>query len=138
MAACEQLSVMKITFFSFQILKKNIFRILFFPVLALCFSACVTPLYYWGNYEDEVYKFLQNGSPESQIAAMERDREKIESGSSSGKKGMNAPPGFYAHLGMLYSEAGDDEQAISCFITEKTLFPEAAVFMDFFLGKYGL
>jgi len=109
----------------------------FFPVLltAICFSACVSapgPLYSWGNYEDKVYAYLQGESPVAQISVFEDDLLKIE------EKGKKAPPGYYAHLGMLYSEAGEQEQAVSCFIVEKTRFPESAVFMDYLLAQSSL
>jgi len=107
---------------------------LFFPVLlsAICFSACASapgPLYSWGHYEDRIYTYLQGESPAAQIGVLQKDLLKIE------KKGKKAPPGYYAHLGMLYEEVGDRGQAVSCFIVEKTLFPESAVFMDYLLAQ---
>ncbi|MDR2837383.1 MAG: DUF4810 domain-containing protein [Azonexus sp.] len=103
-------------------------------VLIACFSGCANKpqtLYSWGSYESQVYAHLSGESREKQIAALERDQEII---AASGK---TAPPGFYAHLGMLYAETGKDDQAIAAFETEKTRFPEAAVYMNFLLKKYG-
>jgi len=107
---------------------------LFFPVLlsAICFSACASlpgPLYSWENYEDKIYAYLQGESPVAQIDVFQNDLLKIE------EKGKKPPPGYYAHLGMLYEQVGDHEQAVSCFIVEKTRFPESAVFMDYLLAK---
>ncbi|GHT87764.1 DUF4810 domain-containing protein [Betaproteobacteria bacterium] len=104
-------------------------------VLAALVSACASgpgsqPLYRWGSYEAQVYAQLKGESPEAQIEALERDIEIIN---ASGKL---APPGFYAHLGMLYAETGHDDKAIASFETEKTRFPESATFMDFLLDKY--
>jgi hypothetical protein len=99
------------------------------------FSACTSSsgaLYSWGDYEGKVYTYLQGESPAAQISALQDGLLKIE---ETGKK---VPPGYYAHLGMLYAETGDDGLAISCFIAEKTRFPEAAVFMDYLLARYGL
>jgi hypothetical protein len=105
-----------------------------FPALvfAMCLSGCAPPhsLYAWESYESQVYAHLSGESREMQIEALERDQEKI---AASNKP---APPGFYAHLGLLYAETGNDAKAIACFETEKTRFPEAAVFMDFLLKKY--
>jgi len=105
-----------------------------FPVLvvASCLSGCAKPptLYAWESYEPQVYAYLKGESREAQIKALERDQEKI---AASGK---TAPPGFYAHLGLLYAETGNDAKAITCFTTEKTRFPEATAYMDFLLKKY--
>lgn len=105
--------------------------------LALVFAAllagCATgpeSLYSWGSYQEQVYSHLQGGDRQAQIEAMEADLEKI---SGSGK---SPPPGFYAHLGLLYAETGSDDKAIAGFETEKARFPESAVFMDFLLKKY--
>ncbi|MDR3088126.1 MAG: DUF4810 domain-containing protein [Azoarcus sp.] len=107
-----------------------------FPTLALlaflsgCAGSGPPPLYGWGSYEEQVYTHLKGESREKQIEAMERDRQKIEAG------GRVLPPGFYAHLGLLYMETGHDGEAVACFETEKTRFPESAVFMGFLLDKY--
>jgi len=112
-------------------LVRNIFPAL---VFAACLSGCKSapePLYAWGSYESQVYAHLKGESREAQIEALERDQEKIEA------SGKTAPPGFFAHLGMLYAETGNDAKAVACFQTEKTRFPEATAFMDFLLKKYG-
>jgi hypothetical protein len=101
---------------------------------AICFSACETSpgsLYSWGSYELQVYAYLNGESRGEQLAALERDLDKIEAG------GKPVPPGFYAQMGLLYEETGNAVEAIACFTMEKTLFPEAAVFMDFLLAHYG-
>ena len=109
---------------------------LFFPIiifLVICFSACTSgpgPLYSWGNYENKIYAYLQGESPAAQISALQNDLLKIEAG------GKIAPPGYYAHLGMLYAEVGEQGQAVFCFKEEKTRFPEAAVYMDYLLDRY--
>ena len=96
-------------------------------------SGCATPpvtLYQWESYEAQVYAHLKGESPEAQIEAMERDLEKIRAG------GKTPPPGFYAPLGLLYVETGNDVKAVDCFETEKGRFPESATFMNFLLDKY--
>ncbi|MDR1462288.1 MAG: DUF4810 domain-containing protein [Azoarcus sp.] len=105
------------------------------PALAFAafLSGCASgpePLYHWGSYEEQIYAHLQGESREAQIEAMKRDASKADA------RGKIAPPGFYAHLGLLYVETGHDAEAISCFEKEKALFPESIVFMDFLLNKY--
>jgi hypothetical protein len=105
-----------------------------FIVLVGGLSGCATPpqpLYAWGSYESQVHAHLKGESREAQIEALERDQELIEA------SGKTAAPGFYAHLGLLYAEVGNDAKAVACFETEKARFPEAATFMDFLLKKYG-
>ena len=113
---------------------KVVSRVLPVFVLAVCFAACGSSpesLYSWGSYESQVYAYLNGESRGEQLAALRRDLERIEAG------GKAVPPGFYAHLGLLYVEMGNASDAIACFTMEKTLFPEAAVFMDFLLANYG-
>ena len=100
-------------------------------ILTAGFSGCVTELYSWQSFETQMYAYLKGESREKQIDALEKDRAKIE------EAGKSVPPGFYAHLGMLYAEAGDDYNAAACFEAEKSLFPEAAGFMGILLAKYG-
>ena len=115
-------------------LKQFIFINLAILILVLCFSGCQTKkdMYSWGSFETQMYEHLNGLSPSVQIQALERDRRQIEA------SGIPAPPGFYAHLGFLHSEIGDDVSAIFYFETEKANFPEAAHFMDFLLGRYGI
>ena len=102
--------------------------------LAICFPACESSppsLYSWGSYELQVYAYLNGESRGEQLAALESDLAKIEAG------GKAVPPGFYAQLGLLHAEMDNAVEAAACFTMEKTLFPEAAVFMDFLLANYG-
>ncbi|MBU0938106.1 MAG: DUF4810 domain-containing protein, partial [Gammaproteobacteria bacterium] len=64
---------------------------------------------------------------EAQVEALERDLQKINA------SGRQAPPGYHAHLGMLYLSMGKDDQMVQQFRTEKALFPESAAYMDFLL-----
>jgi hypothetical protein len=92
-------------------------------------AACVTKpsVYHWGNYEEQIYAMYRNpGSvpAEKAIEEMERDYQWARS--------QNKPvhPGFHAHLGYLYYQIGKFDAAEREFQTEKTKFPESAVFID--------
>lgn len=104
-------------------------------LLLLTLVGCAAPkqsLYQWGDYENQIYaRYNDPGkSPvEAQIEKLEADYQKARS------TGKSVPPGFHAHLGYLYFEAGKDDQALLFFQTEKTLFPESAVYMDRILVK---
>lgn len=105
-------------------------------ILALSASAllagCASPpktLYQWEGYQPQVYQYLKGESPEQQIAEMEKDLQTISA------KGSTPPPGFHAHLGMLYTIAGKPDQVVTQFEVEKKLFPESTAYMNFLLGK---
>jgi hypothetical protein len=111
---------------------KNLKRAALLALAAAVLTGCATPpktLYQWEGYQPQVYQYLKGESPEQQIAAMEKDLQAISA------KGNNVPPGFHAHLGMLYSVAGKPDQVVTQFEDEKKLFPESAAYMDFLLGK---
>jgi hypothetical protein len=105
------------------------------PLAAVVLLAgCAEPktLYYWGQYEHQVY--LSYSKPDKatvqlQVQKMEEDYQKARS------KNKPMHPGFHAHLGTLYYELGKADQARQEFQTEKEQFPESAVFMDRLLAK---
>lgn len=94
-------------------------------------SGCASKpqIYHWGSYENQIYaRFSATSNPEQQIDEM----EKILQTNQSNKP---IPPGFHAHLGLLYGEAGRINEMREHFAIEKQLFPESAAFMDFLLNK---
>lgn len=101
--------------------------------LALLLSGCAqqgnTSLYHWAGYQEQVYEHFKNdgSGPEAQIAALEASLQQARA------KDQTPPPGFHAHLGMLYAEIGKADQVRQEFETEKALFPESAPYMDFLL-----
>ncbi|MBT2342066.1 MULTISPECIES: DUF4810 domain-containing protein [Pseudomonas] len=84
-------------------------------------------LYQWESYQPQVYEYFKGEPKEAQVEALERDLQKIN---ASGRK---APPGYHAHLGMLYLSMGKDDQMVQELRTEKALFPESATYMDMLL-----
>jgi hypothetical protein len=101
-------------------------------LLAGCQTAAPTPpLYQWNGYQVQVYEYLKGQtSVPQQIDAMEKALEEIRA------QGNLPPPGFHAHLGMLYAESGKTKQAQDELLAEKTSFPESSVYMDFLLKKW--
>lgn len=100
-----------------------------FLLLVGCASKPQT-LYQWEGYQYSVYQYFKGESQQEQIIALEKGLEKIRA------EGKLPPPGYHAHLGMLYASTGKDDQAILQLETEKKNFPEAAPYMDFLLKKY--
>ncbi|MDR9863015.1 MULTISPECIES: DUF4810 domain-containing protein [Pseudomonas] len=106
------------------------------PLMALTLAAsallagCSSPqtLYQWEGYQPQVYEYFKSETPtEAQAEALEADLQKIR---ASGKA---VPPGYHAHLGLLYLSMGKDDQMVQQLRTEKTLFPESGTYMDFLL-----
>ncbi|MQR02778.1 DUF4810 domain-containing protein [Glaciimonas soli] len=87
--------------------------------------------YYWGNYQEQVHQYFTSSDIDStqQIIELEKNTQQAES------SGHPLPPGYHAHLGMLYANAGKDDQSVQEYQAEKKLFPESATFMDYLLGK---
>lgn len=89
------------------------------------------PLYQWNGYQAQLYEYFKadSKSVDEQIIALEQSAEKIKA------SGLAFPPGFHAHLAMLYAHVGKEDQALQHFQAEKELFPESAEYIDFLLKK---
>jgi hypothetical protein len=98
-------------------------------VLGGCVATQPT-LYRWDTYESQIYGHFKGEAPEPQIARLEEQRQKAAAESKA------VPPGFNAHLGLLYSKVGNADAAQQCFVNEKAQFPESATFMDRLLAKF--
>ena len=102
--------------------------------VALLLSACAkppAPLYMWESFPRQQYETLvgEGNSPNDQIQTLEAHAAKA--------RGENAllPPGFRAHLGMLYLGAGNVDRARELWTAEKEAFPESAPYMDQLLKR---
>lgn len=96
---------------------------------ALLLAGCAAPksTYQWEGYQSQVYEYFKGEPKEAQVIALEGGLERIKA------SGGSVPPGYHAHLGMLYLNLGKDDQMVKEFQTEKTLFPESTPFMDFLM-----
>jgi len=84
-------------------------------------------MYNWEAYQPSVYAYLKDEDAAAQIEALERNVEVARA------KNEALPPGFHAHLGMLYLHAGQADKAVEQIQAEKLAFPEGTGFMDFLL-----
>ncbi|KWO50028.1 DUF4810 domain-containing protein [Burkholderia territorii] len=99
-------------------------------LLTGCAAPTTQPLYQWNGYQPQVYEYFKGKtSPQEQIEALEKALQEIRA------KGNTPPPGFHAHLGMLYASIGDAQRAGQEFQAEKQLFPESSPYMDFLMKK---
>lgn len=89
------------------------------------------PLYHWGAYPVQLIEFHKEGvDSHKQIEALEKTRERALS------KNEKLPPGFEAHLGMLYGDSGAMDKFHSGLLAEKSAFPEGSTFIDYLLSKF--
>jgi hypothetical protein len=104
-------------------------------VLAASLAGCVTPprpLYAWGSYQELVYAAYKNPGetpPERQVELLEKDYQQALSVHA------RMPPGWHAHLGVLYYQLGKPDEAVRELDTEKAEFPESTVFVDRLLAN---
>lgn len=95
-------------------------------------SGCQTDLYYWGRYEEAIhyaYAHSDEWDRSGLIDLMESDRSRAR------KAEKPLPPGWHAHLGLLYHNDGQPDRALAEFAAEKQLFPEATPFMNRLLDQ---
>jgi hypothetical protein len=84
-------------------------------------------LYHWGNYEELIYaSYAAPGKMplEAEVEKMEQDRQQALAAQ------QRLPPGWHAHLGLLYYQIGKADQALQELQSEKAEFPESTVFID--------
>lgn len=98
-------------------------------VLTLAGCATNSALYSWGPYENQVYAHFKNESPEEQILILEKHAQETQ---ANGKK---LPPGYRAHLGLLYSKVGREGDFLIALEQEKVAFPESSVYIDKLLAS---
>lgn len=108
------------------------FNCVSFLLLAATLTGCVAPqpkLYAWGTYQDQVHSYLT--SPDGDVVAQAAELERLQEEAKATNGVM--PPGFHAHIGLLYASMGRVDQAATAFNAEKAQYPESAAYMDFLL-----
>lgn len=95
----------------------------------LVFAGCAQrtpPLYMWEAFPRHQYDVLirAGGSFDEQILKLEAHAKKAKAANAA------LPPGFRAHLGMLYLNAGSVDKTREFWHAEKQAFPESSPYMD--------
>ncbi len=88
-------------------------------------------LYHWEGFQGQLYEYFKadSSSPEEQLRILGAQAEKARA------SGAALPPGFRAHLAMIYLRLGRDGEAKQELEAEKANFPESAQYMDFLLRR---
>ncbi len=100
-------------------------------VLVGCAQAPKQQLYYWEGFQGQLYEHFKadRSSPEDQLRILNAQAQKARA------RGAALPPGFRAHLAMIYLRLGRDGEAKQELEAEKASFPESAQYMDFLLKR---
>ncbi|MGV2863496.1 DUF4810 domain-containing protein [Achromobacter sp. ESBL13] len=99
-------------------------------------SACVQQpksMYSWQAYQPSVYAYLKEDGSDNAVQAQALEKN-IETARAAN---VELPPGFRAHLGMLYLKMGDGDKGVEQLQSEKAAFPESTPFMDFLMRNVG-
>jgi len=108
----------------------RIFRVFTALIIVLLLAACASGprgLYYWGDFPQANYAWLQDDLQDDP-----KILEKLEKNAQRAlADNRDLPPGFHAHLGLIYLKLGEIDKAVEHLQAEKAAFPEAAAFMDF-------
>lgn len=112
----------------------GVYRMAVTMLCAAALTGCAAQpktLYYWGRFQPKVYEHFRNEtSPDQQIVQLEEDAQKAVAA------GAELPPGYRAHLGLLYGRIGRGQAMRESLEQEKRAFPESARFMDYLLDKF--
>lgn len=97
--------------------------------LATLLAACSSgprPLYYWGDYQDQVYQYyVAPGDLATQKEAILKIIQEAKA------EDLPVGPGVYGHLGLIEMQQGDIVAAREAFQKEATLYPESKQFIQF-------
>ena len=104
-------------------------------VTCAALQGCATKqpsLYQWGGYQGHVDTYFRGDKlgPDAQAQLAEADLKKIQAG------GGVVPPGYKAHLGLLYAQQGKLDQFAQQMNAEKQQYPESETFVDFLLRNF--
>jgi len=111
--------------------RKNNFRWLPLP-LVLLLTACANNnahhLYHWGQFSNVSYVWLKEDGSQSAQDMRDILEKEVQTAATDNRQ---LPPGFHAHLGLLYLKLGESDKALTQWQAEKEAFPESTPFMDF-------
>ncbi len=87
------------------------------------------PLYGWSGYQSNLDTYFRKDKAglDEQIQSMETNKQKILAANQA------LPPGYQAHLGLLYGKQGNMARFQQDLTAEKQQFPEAESFDDLLL-----
>ncbi|MGH7407558.1 MAG: DUF4810 domain-containing protein [Candidatus Methylomirabilales bacterium] len=105
------------------------FALLVFLGLAAC---APPPLFYWGQYEESLYKRHRDPSDQGQAEAFKMLELTIQEAEA---KNSRVPPGVYADYGYLLFKQGKADDAVVFFRKEAETYKESKHLMDSLISR---
>ena len=104
-------------------------------VTLLMLGGCATKpvaLYQWQGYQGNLDAYFRGDKIglEAQAQLMEADLQKMK------VTGGAVPPGYTAHLGLIYGQQGYMDKFAEYLNEEKTRFPESETFIGFLMRNF--
>lgn len=105
-----------------------------FALLALLgLTACAAPpIFYWGQYEESLYKRHADLSDQGQGEAFKMLELTIQEAEA---KNSRVPPGVYADYGYLLFKQGKVDEAVVFFRKEAETYKESRYLMDSVISR---
>ncbi len=103
-------------------------KLIIFLLIAFMAASCATkkelPLYNWGTYSQDYYKYLKQNTPETQDILIATLNSVIEDQVKATRH--LPPPGVCADLGYLLVQQGKVDEGVALLEKEKEYYPESA------------
>lgn len=106
----------------------KLFILFFLAGVAGCVTTKISESgYYWGEYSQTYYAYLENPSKETESEHLASLLDIIN---ISKEKGLKYPPGIYAEIGYFKQKKGKTKEANAYFTQELQYYPEAQPFIE--------
>jgi hypothetical protein len=101
--------------------------------LTSCMGTKELPMYNWGSYSDDFYKYIKQNTPEAQEKFQFTLTQLLDATEKT--KRQVPPPGICADCGYLLIMNGKTDEGIALLEKEKSLYPESSKLIDSVLNR---
>ncbi len=108
------------------------FVLFLFIILTGCAKQISESGYYWGDYSETYYAYLENPSKET---AEQHFNSLTDIVTYSEEQGLKSPPGIYAEIAYILQKKGENVKAQDFFKKELQFYPESKSFIEKLLTK---
>ena len=102
-------------------------------VLLMLLAGCAPPpLFYWGQYQNSLYKRYTDASEQGQAEAFKMLEATIKEAEA---RNVRVPPGVYADYGYLLFKQGKTTEAVEFFRKEAVAYKESKFLMESLISR---